>query len=207
MTITFENDNDVIVYALEKIIAYARQSQQIFVAQCVWWLASIIGLEPGLVTYIDNLRTRVRIAIAPENTPVPTQEEQAENDPCRQDRILRECEEYLQDSKRLRNLAKLKPTGITKTGRINPSKATNVTLRKGKATKDYSRTEGIGLGEIARRKSAGECLRCAWPPERKGNHQVKDCIRPIKKDIGTAEYSKASRYRKVPPITDSDEEE
>jgi hypothetical protein len=45
MTITFANDNDVIVYALEKIISYTRKSQQIFVAQCMWWLASIIGLE------------------------------------------------------------------------------------------------------------------------------------------------------------------
>jgi len=56
MTITFENDNDVIVYALEKIIAYARKNQQIFVAQCVWWLASVISLKQGLIVHIDNLR-------------------------------------------------------------------------------------------------------------------------------------------------------
>jgi len=55
MTITFENDTDIIVYALEKVISYARRTQQIFVAQCVWWLASIIGLEQGLITYVDNL--------------------------------------------------------------------------------------------------------------------------------------------------------
>ena len=30
MTIGFENDNDVIVYALEKVIAYARDNQYIF---------------------------------------------------------------------------------------------------------------------------------------------------------------------------------
>ena len=58
MTITFENDNDVIVYPLEKIISYASRTQQIFVAHCVWWLASIVGLETGLVSHIDNLRTR-----------------------------------------------------------------------------------------------------------------------------------------------------
>jgi len=56
MTITFENESDVIFYALEKIISYARRTQQIFVAHCVWWLASIIGLESGLVVHIDNLR-------------------------------------------------------------------------------------------------------------------------------------------------------
>jgi len=32
------------------------------VAQCVWWLASIIGLESGLVIHIDNLRERESLA-------------------------------------------------------------------------------------------------------------------------------------------------
>jgi len=58
MTLTFENDNDVIVYALEKIISYARKNQYIFVAQSAWWLAATIGLTEGLVTHIDNLRKR-----------------------------------------------------------------------------------------------------------------------------------------------------
>jgi len=58
MTITFENNNDVIVYTLEKIICYARDNSYIFVAQSVWWIASIIGLSEGLGTHIDNLRIR-----------------------------------------------------------------------------------------------------------------------------------------------------
>jgi hypothetical protein len=58
MTITFENDNDVIVYGLERVISYARRTQQIFVAQCVWWLALIIGLEPNLISHIEKLRVR-----------------------------------------------------------------------------------------------------------------------------------------------------
>jgi hypothetical protein len=58
MTITFRNDNDVIVYALEKVITYARRTQQIFVAHCVSWLASIIGLEQNLVIYIENIQSR-----------------------------------------------------------------------------------------------------------------------------------------------------
>ena len=70
MTITFGNDNDVIVYALEKIISHARRSQQIFVAQCVWWLASIIGLEQGLVNHIENLRSRSNILLQ-ELAPLP----------------------------------------------------------------------------------------------------------------------------------------
>jgi hypothetical protein len=70
MTITFENDNDVIVYALERIIAYARRTQQIFAAQCVWWLASIIGLEQGLIVLIDNTQSRNprEVPTAPRDT-------------------------------------------------------------------------------------------------------------------------------------------
>jgi len=56
MTITFENKNDIIVYASEKIISYARKNQYIFVAQSIWWIASVSGLTEGLVTHIDNLR-------------------------------------------------------------------------------------------------------------------------------------------------------
>jgi hypothetical protein len=58
MTITFENDNNIIVYALEKIISYARKTLQIFVAQCTWWLTSVISLEQGLIVHIDNLQQR-----------------------------------------------------------------------------------------------------------------------------------------------------
>jgi len=58
MTITFENENDIIVYALEKIICYARNNHYIFVAQSVWWIASIVGLSEVLAMHIDNLRIR-----------------------------------------------------------------------------------------------------------------------------------------------------
>jgi hypothetical protein len=58
MTITFESDSDVIVYALKKIISFARENQYLFVANCAWWLAGVIGLDSGLFIYIDNLRSR-----------------------------------------------------------------------------------------------------------------------------------------------------
>jgi len=58
MTLTFKNHNEVIVYALEKIIDYARKNQYIFVAQSVWWIASMIVLTEGLVIHIDNIRIR-----------------------------------------------------------------------------------------------------------------------------------------------------
>jgi hypothetical protein len=70
MTITFENYHDVIVYALEKIISHTRRTQQIFVAQCVWRLASIIGLEQGLIIHIDNLNSRVETTVPSKSSPV-----------------------------------------------------------------------------------------------------------------------------------------
>jgi len=60
-----------------------------------------------------------------------------------------------------------------------------------------SKTEGIDSSEINRRKAAGECLRCAWPSDRKGKHRVADCIRPIKLNKGTAEFPKAKDYQRI----------
>jgi len=56
MTLHFKDDSEVTIYTLEKIISFARQNQYFFVASCVWWIASIIGLDTGLTIYIDNLR-------------------------------------------------------------------------------------------------------------------------------------------------------
>jgi hypothetical protein len=58
MTLTFENDSDIIVYASEKIISFARENQYLFVANWVWWISGIIGLDTELTNHIDNLRSR-----------------------------------------------------------------------------------------------------------------------------------------------------
>jgi len=58
MSITFENDNVVIIYGLENIIAFAERQPYIFAAQCVWWLASIIGLKQEMIVHIDHLLQR-----------------------------------------------------------------------------------------------------------------------------------------------------
>jgi len=71
MTITFKSDKDVIVYALERIISYARDNQYIFRAQSIWWIASIIGLQEGLVIRIDNLKVRSDIGRT-KRIPTPT---------------------------------------------------------------------------------------------------------------------------------------
>jgi hypothetical protein len=153
MTITFENENDVIVYALKKIISHARNTQQIFVAQCVWWLASIIGLEQALVNYIDNTESRIDVTVIPEKAPriertVSPAPRDIQED-TRQDKVLKECEEYLKDSRRLREITTLKATGKTSTGFINPTAISKKRLRtKVPLFKKYPKTEGIDKAEL-----------------------------------------------------------
>jgi hypothetical protein len=214
MTVTFENDNDVIIYALEKVISYVRRTQQIFVAQCVWWLASIIGLDTGLVNYIDNIQSRINVTITPEEIPsvgetvLPIPRDNPED--LRQDNIFKECEEYLKDSRRLREIATLKATGKTLTGLIYPMAISKKHLRKKDRNKRklavlpaelpkkvVSKTAGIDQAEISRLRETGECLQCAWPEDRKGSHQVADCRRPIKLDKGRASFPKAKGHSKI----------
>jgi hypothetical protein len=115
MTITFNNDNDIIVYAFEKLFAYARGTQQIFLAQCVWWLASIIGLDQGLINHIDNLQSRVDVTVDPQKA--AGSKDQVARDPsqARQDKVLEETEEFLLESRRfIRNNSsfRLKHQGV-----------------------------------------------------------------------------------------------
>jgi len=211
MPITFENDNDVIIYALECVISHARRSQQIFGAQCVWWLASIIGLEQGLLSHIDRPQAQgdtILIEQLPwevSATPRDLTEDQ------RVDQVLDCTEQYLRESKQLREIASLNISGKMTTGRINPLGRIETSLKKAKrickdvATnkrKDYSKTEGIDDSESSRRKAVNECWCCAWPFDRKGNHRVKDCVRWIKLDKGTAIFPKDRNYQKP---TDSSE--
>lgn len=118
MTITFDNVNDVIVYDLEKVISHARRTQQMFLAQCVWWLLSVVILEQDLVRHIDNLHGRTVIGKdqyeEENNTPkvwnssidrIPVPKESTRD---QQDSVLKECEEYQKESQRLRDIFALK---------------------------------------------------------------------------------------------------
>jgi len=66
-----------------------------------------------------------------------------------------------------------------------------------KSKQDNTQTAGIESSELQRRRTVGECLRCAWPSDRKGSHRVADCRRPIKLDKGTAAFPKAKEYQKM----------
>jgi hypothetical protein len=216
MTITFENDNKVIVYALEKIIAYSHNPGYIFAAHCVWWLASIIGLERGLINFIDDIQSRIEVQVIPDEVPEGSNEAPEENWKVageapeetteeRQDKVLKVCEELLRDSRRQRDIAALKSKGKTKTRKINPLPISKQALRKkyNGSAKENLKSEGISDIEIQRRIREGECLHCAWPSKRKAAHKVKDCIRPIKLDKSTASYPKEKAYKQAKILKES----
>jgi len=193
------------------------------VAQCVWWLASIIGLEQGLVSYIDNLQSRIEVRVVHEESETVDRETVSlgsrdiqEED--RQDKILKECEDFLGDSGRQRKIAALKATGRTSTGLINPtSDSKKVLKRKNRSRQRVARDDkeskvvGIDKDELRRRKSAGECLRCAWPIDKKGGHRVADCRRPIRLERGTHHlrakgFSEIKQVPQPPPVEDESSE-
>jgi len=164
-------------------MSHARRTQQIFVVQCVWWLALIVELEQGSVSHIDRLQgqedTTLQEQLPSDVSAIPRDLTEDR----RIDQVLDCTEQYLRESKRLREIAALKISGEMTTGRINPSGRIRRSLRKAKRIskdvvtnmrKDYSKTDGIDVSEISRRKAANECSRCAWPFDRKGNHRVKD---------------------------------
>jgi len=208
MPITFENERDVIIFAFEKVISYAKTTQQIFVAHCVWWLASLIRLQQGLINYINLIEGRRNTLgsyqqISEQEVSSTSSDFQADK---RNQRILDQADQFVKQSKVSRNT-------LGGLGRVNSLPATKTQLKKARKERnssrttlgakkiskvaatnkkeDYTKTEGISNSERARRKVAGECLRCAWPSSIKESHQVKDCIRPIKLDKGTAKYPEA----------------
>jgi hypothetical protein len=50
----------------KKIISFARERQYLFVAHCAWWIAGVLGLDSGLIVFIDNLQSRQAVGIPEE---------------------------------------------------------------------------------------------------------------------------------------------
>jgi len=223
MTITFDNENDVLVFALEKIIAYPRGNQYIFLAQSAWWISSIIGLQQELINHIDNLQDQIHtphreVSTTPrdiqggselqndlrKNHSDSSTKESEGSCSVRRERILQNCEKFVKTSQWQRRIALLKATGKSKTGHINPSKITKKSLRS-HGNKSHKEIEGICDKEIRGRRSEGECLRCAWPSNGKGAHHAKDCRRSVKLDKGTASFPTYKKHQH--PVQESSSEE
>jgi len=202
MTITFENDNDIIVYAFGKIISYAGDNQYIFLAQSVWWISSILKLQEELVIHIHNLKKQYRSSEssnkATKHSSLPgvhpsrvTRIQNSNSDYTNSEHesistietdihneVIDHCEIFQEQSKQQRKAI----------GRITrqASRVAKWRANKEKPIKTFrTQREGIDSNELRRRKAAGECQHCAWPQNRKGNHKTLDCLRWEKLEKGT----------------------
>ena len=121
MTISFVNDNDIIVYALERIIDYARKNQYIFIAQGVWWIASTIGLESGLVQHIDSLCLETSQTSLQEDSRIDKTDSELEQS-C--DKILNQAEQFINESKKQQAKDLVDSLRRTRKGKLLPAKIT-----------------------------------------------------------------------------------
>jgi len=94
MTITLNNDNDVIVYGLEKILSFCKVRQLLFAAHCVWWLAGLIGLESGLIVHINELW--LNSDLNREELGNDHMSDDITSSDNEQDSVLKDCERVLQ---------------------------------------------------------------------------------------------------------------
>jgi len=184
MPITFANDNDVIIYALEKIISDARDIQYIFLVQSVWWISSIIGLQQGLAIHIDNLKNQS------ENIVIIDQERMCQNTPrvsatprdiqeeSRPDiinlqsdnsesglvsEIIRQTKKFIKVSKRERKAIRIQKELLlhTRSGRItiNPNEISSRKLKEQKTQKSKEgkqRASALGVPGLLIREPAIE---------------------------------------------------
>jgi len=130
MTITFESDSDVIIYALEKITSFARENTFLFVANCVWWIAAVVGLDTWLTIYIDNLEARKRISNYRPVSETPRD-------------IARSVAQEKQPSDHT-----LDPFRKTRKGRINQLVQTKTQLRKARQAESRKKAKLRNLKQI-----------------------------------------------------------
>jgi len=218
MPITFETDNNAIVYALERIISYARKNQYIILAQSIWWISSIIGLQQGLVNYIDNLREPSEAYQAPSinqcdrdnihpdcisriTNPIPnldspnygnsrdSSESESEQLSPSDDSLHDQILDHCEEF--LQQSKQEREKVARRNLQIGKEISGRLPQRK-KPRKSYKdQVMGLDRSELARRKAAGECHYCAWPGDRNGAHRTLDCFQWLQKEKGTAPFPKA----------------
>jgi len=55
MSITFKNEADIILWTLAKLLVTFEECQYLFAAQCSWWIATVVQLDPA-VRFLINTR-------------------------------------------------------------------------------------------------------------------------------------------------------
>ena len=136
--------------------------------------SSLPGMHPDRVVRIQNSESDYSIS---KHELISTTETDIHNE------VIDNCEAFLEQSKQERKAI----------GRIT-RQASRVVKRKANRKKPIktfgTQTAGIDGNKLRRRKTAGECQRCAWPQDRKGSHKTLDCFGRKNLEKGTAPFLK-----------------
>lgn len=54
MSITFRSEADIILWTFAKLLITFKERQYLFAAQCIWWIAALVQLDPALTYLIDH---------------------------------------------------------------------------------------------------------------------------------------------------------
>jgi len=56
MSITFENEANILMWTFGKSLATFEQRHNPFATQCIWWIAALVQLDPALSYYLEYWR-------------------------------------------------------------------------------------------------------------------------------------------------------
>ena len=162
----------------------------------MWWISSIIDLQPRLVIYIDNLKVQGNIgeAAAASDTQhkhssrLATLRESSNEVRISEDESIGTTEtdihnEVIENYDILLNQSKQDRKAI-----VRLTRQTSRVIKKNVMTLTTfgTQTQWIHSCELQRRKTAAEGPSCPWLEDLIGRHRTIDCCRAIRKRIGTA---------------------
>jgi len=139
-SITFEHQADYLLWVIGKLIHSFHEKQYLFAAQCSWWLAAIVGLQPVLVYYLDNQRFPSAAntdklpgkekSTVPRNIQSNMLQDSQYPGYQRQDLLLERTEAYIQVSENARKEYISDPLRRTRKGQDNPLPKSKTQLKK-----------------------------------------------------------------------------
>lgn len=140
MTITLNNEADILLWTFIKLIATFRGKQYLFAAQRVWWISTLRGLYSALVNFIDNQRLPCEAESGGIRQPTiastniqrldDTGSIASHSEDLRLDQVLEQANVRFGKSVADRDPYVTNPVRQTRDGRLNSSPSTNANLNK-----------------------------------------------------------------------------
>ena len=125
MSITFEPEADIILWTLGKLLVTFEERSYLFAAQCIWWIAALVQLDPSLRYFIDH--RRFPLSVTDDNTGRESQLTERGVSSTPQD-IQRHSETY-ENMVPVENQYQADPLQRTQKGRVDPIPKTKRQLK------------------------------------------------------------------------------